>query len=81
MKISRVRIKQGRYAYVNGNIFESIFLYLKMYRRNSGLIPLDLMPRLVQKIGFLEGFNYVLIPRHIKNHTLISDELKSLYYK
>lgn len=53
MKISRVRIKRGSYAYVHANFFESIFLYIKMSLRKSGLLPIDIMPRLIKNIAFL----------------------------
>lgn len=53
IKISRVTIKRGSYAYVHANLFESIFLYIKMSRSKSGLIPIDIMPRLIKNIAFL----------------------------
>lgn len=67
--------KKMRFAYIQANFWERIFIDLKIKKRNSGVFR-------TQAIGALANdAQYLLVPRSTKGHGLFSDKEKAEYYR
>lgn len=66
--------KKMRFAYIQANFWERIFIDLKIKKRNSGVFRTQSLGAWVNKA------QYLIVPRSTKGHGLFSDKEKAKYF-